>query len=272
MRSAILPVLALASFASMLLLGACDGSVESSPGGGGGSTTTGSTTTTTTTTTTTGTGGGGGQSTCGGLAGEACAPTEYCSYADGSCGHNDSQGTCLPRPGPCPPDCPGVCGCDGQFYCSECAAREAGVDVDPFVACAQPGQDQYSAAFWAGGLDHIILFKAEPVEDRCVMLFADWPSQNAPGFDVTLPDGWGISHAQITSSAADCAGLEDPPAGEIVQATGATGSVSWQVDPGMYAPCTVDVAASVLFAGAPPWAPAADNLSATAVPVENGCM
>jgi hypothetical protein len=29
----------------------------------------------------------------------------------------------------CPQDCPGVTGCDGQFYCNECKANQQGIIV-----------------------------------------------------------------------------------------------------------------------------------------------
>jgi hypothetical protein len=29
--------------------------------------------------------------------------------------------------GICTTDCPGVCGCDGKFYCNECDANRAGI-------------------------------------------------------------------------------------------------------------------------------------------------
>ena len=29
----------------------------------------------------------------------------------------------------CPQDCPGVTGCDGNFYCNECAANQQGIIV-----------------------------------------------------------------------------------------------------------------------------------------------
>jgi hypothetical protein len=62
------------------------------------------------------------------------------------------------------------------------------------------------------------------------------------------------------------------PAGEIAAATGAAGALSWEVAPGMYAPCSLDVDLSAQFAGAPAWAPAVDDLGATGVTVEGGCM
>lgn len=85
-------------------------------------------------------GSGGGDATCGGIAGLACADTEYCDFPDNAiCGAVDQTGTCQDRPETCTQDCPGVCGCDGQFYCNACIAASSGIDVDPNASCTPPG-------------------------------------------------------------------------------------------------------------------------------------
>lgn len=66
---------------------------------------------------------------------ETCDRTEYCDW-DGTCGAPGTPGTCEPRPEVCTADCPGVCGCDGEFYCNACVAASAGVDVDPEGDCS----------------------------------------------------------------------------------------------------------------------------------------
>lgn len=73
---------------------------------------------------------------CGGFAGLQCPANAYCDYpSDDACGAADSMGTCAPRPQACPPVCPGACGCDGQFYCSECDAAAKGVDITGGTEC-----------------------------------------------------------------------------------------------------------------------------------------
>lgn len=62
-----------------------------------------------------------------------------------------------------------------------------------------------------------------------------------------------------------------PPVGDAFNATAGAGSVSWQVAPGMFAPCDIDVDVTLQFSGAPAWAPAADTLTATMVTVEGAC-
>ena len=67
---------------------------------------------------------------CGGFLGLQCNPDEWCEYDNpGSCGNADQGGACRPRPQVCTKDCPGVTGCDGEFYCNACMAHRAGYDV-----------------------------------------------------------------------------------------------------------------------------------------------
>ncbi len=64
-----------------------------------------------------------------------CAPADWCEPSDGVCG---GLGECVPRPPACDEDCPGVCGCDGNFYCNECLAAARGASVDPDADCEGP--------------------------------------------------------------------------------------------------------------------------------------
>jgi hypothetical protein len=76
--------------------------------------------------------GGGNGTACGGRAGNTCGPTFFCDFdPNAMCGAADAQGVCRPRPSICPADCPGVCGCDGRFYCNACTAQSMGTDDVP---------------------------------------------------------------------------------------------------------------------------------------------
>ncbi len=78
---------------------------------------------------------------CGGLAGLACAPDEYCRYAQGAlCGAADATGVCTPKPASCTDVDELVCGCDGVTYASECVASAAGTSVARAGACDGPAQ------------------------------------------------------------------------------------------------------------------------------------
>ncbi|XXX72204.1 hypothetical protein WMF30_31610 [Sorangium sp. So ce134] len=251
-----------------LLLAACGGSVDTPPGSGGaggdGAGGDGGATSATSG------GGGGAPVACGARSGGICSAEELCDFPDDSCGTFDTEGQCAARPEVCPADCPGVCGCDGQFYCNACSAQQAGVDVSETTSCIKPVGGDYAATYWAGGLDHLVVYKAEPETDQCVTLYADAPHESAPeGFDVaTLPDTWVVTRIERTSGAAGCVPGESKPAAEAVRATGAIGSLSMDLSGGTSMPCTLDVDITATF----PTEPAAALLRATGVAVNNGCL
>ncbi|XXX72213.1 hypothetical protein WMF30_31655 [Sorangium sp. So ce134] len=254
------------SILSGLLLAACGGSVDTPPGSGGaggdGAGGDGGATSATS-------GSGGAPVACGARSGGSCSAEELCDFPDDSCGTFDTEGQCSARPEGCTEDCPGVCGCDGQFYCNACAAHQAGVDVSENTACIEPVGGDYTATYWAGGLDHLVVYKAEPEADRCVALYADAPADSAPkGFDVaTLPDTWVVTRIERTSGAAGCAPGTSRPAGEAERATGALGSLSMDLSGGTSVPCTLDVDITAAF----PAEPATAHLRATGVAVDGGC-
>jgi hypothetical protein len=79
---------------------------------------------------------------CGGFASLQCSEpaVEFCDYDDKmACGQTDATGVCTLRPDVCTDDCPGVCGCNGKFYCNACLANRDGTDIHPTGTCGDAG-------------------------------------------------------------------------------------------------------------------------------------
>ena len=73
---------------------------------------------------------------CGFEGGPACTDAEICIDPEGTCGAGDAGGVCVPYPFSCPDVWEPVCGCDGQTYASECAAKQAGQSWSATGTCA----------------------------------------------------------------------------------------------------------------------------------------
>ena len=210
---------------------------------------------------------GGVYPACGGDFGSQCPPDMWCDYADGfTCGDLGVDGTCMPKPSGCPADCPGVCGCDGFFYCNACGAQQAGVDVDTSLDCGAT-MDEYSATYLPTGAIRYAIFKAEPAEDRCLVIVVGTGS-GIPGVDITM--GWGVENVIITPSAKDCAIGSDwwPPAigvkTDLIKGSIKHDNIEW--------PCAVSVDVVVGFPpGGPSWVPAEDFMKANSVTIAGGC-
>lgn len=80
----------------------------------------------------------GGPQLCGGLAGRPCGATEFCDFANNSCGSGDQSGICKPRPEICTLIFDPVCACDGKSYGNECQANNAGGDLNAKGTCEVP--------------------------------------------------------------------------------------------------------------------------------------
>lgn len=98
-------------------------------------------------------------------------------------------------------------------------------------------------------------------------LYAITPPQSQPGFDVATPEGWSTFYAQITDRAADCESPEAARLGNVVRATGAIGTLSWETGPDGFAVCDLDVDVTVTSPGEP----ATDHLRASGLRASGGC-
>lgn len=81
-------------------------------------------------------GGCGGDARC--TVASPCGRGAFCDYSPDSCGASGAEGRCRLLPEVCPSSpCTPVCGCDGNTYCSLCAAHAAGVEVSRGGACVR---------------------------------------------------------------------------------------------------------------------------------------
>jgi hypothetical protein len=70
---------------------------------------------------------------------KGCPSGTWCHDSIHACGY--TYGGCVESPATttCTDDCPGVCGCDQVYYCNECKANAAGVDVWKYGTCSGGG-------------------------------------------------------------------------------------------------------------------------------------
>jgi hypothetical protein len=210
--------------------------------------------------------------TCGGKQGFVCDPGEWCQADQpGSCTNYDGAGTCQPIPGgTCPPDCPGVCGCNGLFYCSACAAHQAGADVSSSLSCASPADagtpPTYSASILPTDGPRYAIIKTEWEQDRCIVIFVvGFPPPGPFTIDVTA--GWSVERIFAAPGAATCANLPGtwPTPPDAVDAFIASGSIKQD---NTSFPCFVNVAVTGTWQSAPAWVPTSDTLLVDNLPVQ----
>jgi hypothetical protein len=255
------------SIAATIAAGCGGNVVVDAPGEEGGTGGTG--TTTTTTIITSGGAGGTGPTICGGQAGLPCAADEWCMFdPPGSCGGFDNAGTCQPRPQGCPADCPGVCGCDGQFFCNACEAHAFGIDTSDGPVCFFDGPpDEYHAFMLPTNAPRYMITKTEHDADRCLQIIVAGFGVGDTNVDVTM--GWSVESITISPSAADCTtGLGWPPPPTAVKTSKAKGSI--KQDDGQW-PCVVDVDVTIGFPpGSPAWVPDQDFMQAFGLIISGG--
>jgi hypothetical protein len=200
-------------------------------------------------------GSGGAIQQCGGKQGLQCDADAWCDYqSNTTCGCCDMIGTCVAKPLDCPLDCPGACGCDGNFYCNGCLANLAGVDVEPLATCGPMNVD-YSVHVLPTDAPRFVIFKSDAFRDICVRVMVVGFGEMAP-FKLSVTPPWQIESIVVTNHAADCTvelgGFPEPPLNQSVDAIGADGKIEIDL-PDL--PCGVTADATLYFDSTAPWIP-----------------
>lgn len=238
--------------------------------GTGGSSSTSTTSTSKTTVGTTTSTASGTTTVCGGKTGALCAADEYCDFADGSCGVADQTGVCTPKPPGCTADCPGVCACDGSFYCNACGAAEDGLDVSNSTACLADNAE-YSAKLWIGDLDHLVVRKADFQRDLCFELFLDAPLMPQDPWYVQAPQSYVATSGIVIQGAMNCY-ADVAPDPLVIQAAGGKGIVDWKLGAMMFYPCELDIDVTLTFQSTASWLMPYETMHAFGVKVEDTCL
>ena len=131
----------------------------------------------------------------------------------------------------------------------------------------------YAARHFAGGLDRIMIRKAELMSDRCTHLQLVWPGEGLTNqYDpIDRPTEWGIESAWIAEGADGCLewGQPDPPQ---VEGSAGAGVVTWESEEPWTCPEVLDIEVTLDFiSGDLPWVPPKVHLSAQGLPV-TGCI
>ena len=205
---------------------------------------------------------------CGGKQGLQCAGDQWCDY-DSACGFADQLGVCRPRPTACDADCPGVCGCDGNFYCNECVANGAGVDVADggLESCTLDvgTGGTYTACALATALDRIVVFKRDEMRGLCFAFTLVHPASGGfPGFSVSTPPSWGVEGGWVSNEPNDCVPFPQSGA-ERAHATAGSGFATWPIDDAApwQAPTSLEIDVTLTFPPDYPWVPPTERLTAS---------
>jgi hypothetical protein len=129
-----------------------------------------------------------------------------------------------------------------------------------------PSSATYTAYAWAGGLDHVEIFKTDVAANTCVQLHLTSPQKPSPSgafSSLKTPDTWVVANADRTNDASSC-----KPGGrrDGLPAVDGKGVISWSGELHVL-PCTLNVHAALVFEKLQ----IAEQLDADAVPVQ-GCM
>ncbi len=138
-----------------------------------------------------------------------------------------------------------ACGDDGMTADANVPTPDAGgVDaggdaaaVDAALIDADPAQATYAARALIGALDRILITKADPVLDICVMVRLVSPA-GIGKLGITLPANWDTEFAFAYPGAADCHTFTEFPQNPVYALAG-SGAIDWTVAGGEIYPTEI---------------------------------
>jgi hypothetical protein len=138
-------------------------------------------------------------------------------------------------------------------------------DTTGDASTGAPDLVEFAARYFPGGLDRLVVRKADYGPGLCINIVFVWPGMVPQG--VTLPDQWGVQGAQIGNNIDTCLDLNMPLLPNAVAADGLAGTAGW-LAPGC--PPTLDIDLTLTFPQEQPWTPPMDVFKAMAIPID-GC-
>jgi hypothetical protein len=138
----------------------------------------------------------------------------------------------------------------------------AGQDAISPADAAPDGQTAvtYQAVGIPGGLDRILITRADPASDLCVGLRLVWPDLGDT-FDIALPPEWSVEFTYLYQGAATCHDDLSLPMGAVPASAG-SGAITWDDSGGAF-PGVLSIDVTLTFSSAWPWVPDSVDLVAT---------
>lgn len=142
------------------------------------------------------------------------------------------------------------------------AGPDARIDAASGADAAPDGDATvtYQATGIAGGLDRILITRADPARDLCAGLRLVWPD-SGDTFDIALPPDWGVELTYLYEGAATCHDDVILPTGAVPASSG-SGAITWDSSDGSH-PALLSIDVTLMFFSALPWVPDSVDFVAT---------
>lgn len=131
----------------------------------------------------------------------------------------------------------------------------------------KPSAGTYTAHAWAGGLDHLEIFKADFAANTCVHLrlaSPQPPGSSGAFLGLKTPATWSVTGGDRTNDATTCKATAARP--DAVPAIDGKGLITWDSGTSVL-PCSLSIHAALIFDKSK----VSEQLDADGIPVD-GCM